>query len=452
MANLEDLRIDSPIPKPRRRKGSPAPLVLLTLLLIGVGFYLFGDRLAQVKTSLAPAREVEVYRVPSQSAGPPGSFTAGGYIEVIPPGPTVVSALIAGPVKSLAVKPGDRVTAGQVVARLDASLLAQDVAVQSSQVEVARAGLQRMQSGFRTEEVGQAQADLAQAEARLNRAEADAQRYKLLYDQGIISAAEHDGYVSAVRQAEGEVAARRAALQLLQAGQRPEDIRIAKEQVDAARAQLARAQAHVAKATIKSPVAGVVLDVTALPGSWVTVGDQERAGEICRVFDPQALQAWVDVNQRDIGNVYIGQPAVLTTDVKADDQIAAHVSQIMPSADLQKNTVRVKVQLDKPRDYLRPEMSAQVTFKPKAAEGEALASPGVDVPESAVVTADGKSYVFVLSSDKAVRREVQLGAASAGQVRVVSGLGSGDAVITAPQGLADGQTVKTKPEAAQPEK
>jgi RND family efflux transporter MFP subunit len=338
------------------------------------------------------------------------------------------------------------VRAGQVVARLDASLLAQDVAVQRSQVEVARASLARLEAGYRTEEVAQAEADVAQAEARLSKAQADLARYQQLYDQGIVSAVEYDGYVSAARQAEGDVAARQSALALLRSGQRPEDIRIAREQVDAAQAQLARAQVVVGKCVIKSPAAGVVLDVAALPGSWVSVGDRERAGELCRVFDPHGLQAWVDVNQREIANVYVGQAVTLATDVQPDDAIAGHVVQLMPSADLQKNTVRVKIGFDKPRDYLRPEMSAQVTFQPKEAEGQAAAITGVDVPESAVLSGDGKSYVFVVSDGKASRREVQVGATSSGKVRVTSGIGAGDAVITAPTGIRDGQSVKAQAE------
>ena len=442
MANLEDLRIDLPFPRPRRRPKSPIPLLLAALAIAAGAYWLLGDRLVQFKAKLAPARQVEVYKVPSQAEGPPGSFTAGGYIEVVPPGPTVVASMIDGKVATLAAKPGDRVSAGQLIARLDDSLLAQDVAVQRSRVEVAQANLARMQAGFRTEDIARAEAELAQAEARRTKADADLARFKQLYDEGIVSAAEYDRYIADSRQADGDVEAKRSALDLLKAGQRKEDIAIAQREVNAARAELSRTQELMSKTRIKCPMSGVVLDMAALPGSWVSVGDRERAGEICRIFDPHQLQAWVDVNQRDIANVYIGQQVSLTTDVKPDEPIAGKVAQLMPGANIQKNTVQVKIALDEPHDYLRPDMSAQVTFTPEET-GDEPTSKGVDVPAGAVLSKDGSSYVFVVSGGKAIRREVQLGTASGDKVRIFSGVGSGDEVILNPEAISEGQAVKT---------
>jgi RND family efflux transporter MFP subunit len=443
MANLEDLRIDSPIPKPRRRAKSPMPVLLIVLIAAAAAYWLLGDRIEQVKAKLAPARQVEIYKIPSHAAGPAGSFTAGGYIEIIPPGPTVVASMIDGKIVSLSAKPGDRVSPGQVIARLDGSLLAQDVAVQRSRVDVAQANVARMEAGFRTEDIARAEAELGQAQSRQAKSEADLARFKQLYDEGIVSASEYDRYVADAQQARGDVQARQSALDLLRAGQRKEDIAIAQRELNAARAELSRAQTLMGKTVIKCPASGVVLDMAALPGSWVSIGDRERAGEICRIFDPSRLQAWVDVNQRDIANVYVGQKVSLTTDVRPDDAIGGHVTQLMPNANIQKNTVQVKVGFDKPHDFLRPEMSAQVTFIPREADGDVAAPKGVDVPGSAVLSKGSASYVFVVTDGKAARREVQLGTTSGDKVRILSGVGSGDAVVVNPAGVAEGQAVKT---------
>ncbi|MDQ3024094.1 MAG: efflux RND transporter periplasmic adaptor subunit [bacterium] len=450
MANLEDLRIDSPVPKPRRSRPSPLPWLIVVGLVLWLIWRFGGDRVQQMASAVQPAREVEVYSVPSQR-GPEGSFTAGGYLEVIPPGPMIASALIDGQVRELLVKPGDSVKQGQLIARLDGSLLAADVSVQRSEVQLAEANLARMKSGFRSEEIAQARAALGQAQSRLAKAQADYARFSQLFGEGIVSRAEFDIYEATLKQAEGDVESHQAALDMQIAGQRDVDITIASRQVDAARAQLRRSQAVLGKTAIHAPTAGVVLEVFVQPGGWVSPSDSmDRAGQICSIFDPKQVQAWSDVNQRDIARVYVGMPVTLATDVRPDEPLRGRVSAIMPSANLSKNTVQVKVTLDHPAEYLRPETSAQITFMPKE-DSEDSAPKGVSIPSSAVVRDGARATVFLVVNGVAEVRAIDLGAASGDNVLVLSGVAAGDQLVANATGIRAGQTVKIKTEEAKSE-
>jgi len=102
----------------------------------------------------------------------------------------------------------------------------------------------------------------------------------------------------------------------------------------------------------------------------------------------------------------------------------------------------VKVQIQNPDAYLRPEMNASVRFSEPAQAGSGVSyRPLVRIPASALH--DGS--VFIVLNGKATRREVQAGTTSAEGVEIISGLIGGEAVIVeAPAGLKDGQQVKIK--------
>jgi RND family efflux transporter MFP subunit len=443
LANLEDLRIDAPVPKPRRSQRSSFPWVLLLAALAGLVWYKQAE-LAPLLGRLQPARPVNIFTVPSAESGPAGSITAGGYLEVIPPGPQIVSALIDGRVNSLEVAEGEVVQAGQIVARLDSTLIEQEARVAAADVELARAQLDLLKAGFRSEELDRARANLDSADAALVRAQADEGRMKQLYDQGIISRAEYDAAVSALGQAQAERAARQSDLNLLAHGQRKEDISIAQARLESAQASLGRANTRIAQSVIKTPVSGVVFESYVQPGGWVSPSESNaHPGAILSVIDPAMIQAWVDINQRDISRISLGQRCELVTDSQPQRRIAAVVERFLPKANLQKNTVQAKLRIEAPPVDLRPEMSVQVTFMPAEAADAAPVPAGVLVPKEAVLNDAQGSYVFVLSGSQASRRRVETLGEEAGQIRVSSGLGPGEQLITTPQGLSDGAKVSS---------
>jgi HlyD family secretion protein len=165
-----------------------------------------------------------------------------------------------------------------------------------------------------------------------------------------------------------------------------------------------------------------------------------------------SLEIEVDVSESYINRVRPGQPVEAVLDAYPQWRIPAHVITTVPSADRQKATVRVRIGFarEKPGEALDPrilpDMGVKVSFFNEkdavAAQSEAPRAK-LMMPKSAVRTADGTTYVFVVQGDRVERRAVKVGNAQAEQIEVLSGLSAGDRVVVeGPETLADGARVK----------
>jgi multidrug resistance efflux pump len=298
-----------------------------------------------------------------------------------------VSPLFAGKVVKVHCKPGDSVVAGQILAELDSSLLRQEAAVLQARVDLASSQLKLSQAGFRSEEVLEAQAGVDRALARLKRAEADAAREQQLFDAGVSPRATFDAAQAELGQAQAELATAKAQLALKQNGARREEIGVSESSLSVARAELTRVQQQIGQCRIKAPSAGVVYEIEVPEGGWVDpAGNSESSGEILRLFDPQALQAYADVNQRDSARVHVGQPVELTSDAYPSEPVPGVVERIMPQANLQRNTVRVIVAIPAVPGYLKPEMNLKVTFLDETDQSAGTAATDKAAPPEAEPT------------------------------------------------------------------
>ena len=154
-----------------------------------------------------------------------------------------------------------------------------------------------------------------------------------------------------------------------------------------------------------------------------------------------SLEIEIDVNESYINRVEPDQPVVATLDAYPDWRIPARVIAIIPTADRQKATVKVRVGFDQLDPRILPEMGVKVAFQSNAAAGETRAR-AVLVPRSAVRSREGQDIVFVVENDRAVRRAVQVAARNGDEVTLSAGLTSGERVITeAPLDLADGSPI-----------
>jgi multidrug resistance efflux pump len=272
---------------------------------------------------------------------------------------------------------------GQAIAKLDSSALQQQAAILMRQVELEKLRLNRLRAGSRTEEIERAQALVAREEAASTRASADYSRSHELYQKGVIPRAKLDAAASQMQQASASLDEAQAQLALVQAGTRKEDLAIAQAQLDSALAELEQVQWEISQCVLRAPVAGVVLEQFAQPGDWLTPGtDNPRSGAVLSLFNPSRIQAWVDINQRDSAAISIGQRVELTTDAYPERKVQGSVYRIMPQANLQKNTVQVKIAIDDPPADFRPELSVKIAFLPdEEAESPAGADASTVAPE-----------------------------------------------------------------------
>lgn len=488
-------QIPMPVGRWRTRVLLPAAILVVTGGLLAYSAF----------DVLMPAVTVQtVAVVPKTSGASAGSATivqAPGWVEA-DPFATAVSALADGVVRDVLVLEGERVEAGQIVARLvddDARLgLARAealLAIRRAELEQARAALQEAESNWqhpieRTRKLATAEAELARKTAELAawpselaretaRAafqHAEFERIETLFnnkqasDIELILArqmneaqraiVEFTGAREAVLKAEitglaAEVAAAREGL----ARRIPET-----RELSEARAVLQRAEANVLAAEadrdeaalrlermeVRSPSAGVAMTRLVTPGAKLMLAaDNPTGAQVLRVYDPERLQVRVDIPLADAAKVGVGQSAEVVVDVLPERRFKGVVTRVVHEADVQKNTLQVKVAIESPSPEIKPEMLARARFlgSAKPASAPAGADVGLFVPESLVHrSADGQCWVWLAdrAASRARRRSIVVSEFRVeGHVEVSQGLQPGDLLIAAgAEALREGARIR----------
>jgi len=169
-------------------------------------------------------------------------------------------------------------------------------------------------------------------------------------------------------------------------------------------------------------------------------GGFTRTG-ICTIVDMDSLEIEVEVNESYINRVEPGQAVEAKLDAYPDWVIPCRVIAIIPTADRQKATVKVRVAFEKLDPRILPDMAAKVAFR--GAEEAVVANRAFVVPRTALQTLDGRDAVFVVQHGRAERRAVTVTAARDQEAVIASGLTAGERVIVgSPKGLSDGVAVK----------
>ncbi|MGE5244733.1 MAG: HlyD family secretion protein [Betaproteobacteria bacterium] len=289
-----------------------------------------------------------------------------------------LAAQVGGRLMALDVAEGDRVKAGDVVARLDTRDAELALARARAERGQADAQLRLLQAGARPEDIRQAEAQLASAEAdagaaaaELKSAQADVDRFEALLAQSSGSRKQRDDAVTrrdvaAARQkaARDRASAARESLARLRAGARPQEIDAARAHVAAAQAQIATLEKAIADATVAAPVGGIVTQKLAEVGELV----QPRA-PIVVITDLDHAWANVYVDEPIVPRLQLGQPATLFTDAGGPG-VSGTVSYISPTAEFTPRNVqtadersklvyRVKVSVDNRNGVLKSGMPVE---------------------------------------------------------------------------------------------
>jgi RND family efflux transporter MFP subunit len=390
-ALLDELKIDRNAPQ--TKQTSPFKWLFIILILAGVGYggwYLGAPRTAQaleVQTILAQAPSTET---PESSV-----LDATGY--VIARRQATVSSKATGKVLEVLVEEGMVVEEGQLLAVLDDSINQAQLALAESQIEAANAAI-------------------AELEVQIRQAVLDLDRTRQLADANLISQADLDSNALSVE-------ALRARLNKFNTD------------VSVAHRSMAIQQQFVDDMQIRAPFGGVVIAKAAQPGemiSPVAAGGGFTNTGICTIVDMDSLEIEVDVNEAYINRVSAGQPATVTLNAYPDYVMQAEVIAIIPAANRNQATVRVRVGFLERDDRVLPEMAVKVSFLEDKLVQESVSElpEGVLVPRLAIKENGSASYVWVISNQQANRRQVVLGNTMGQQVLIVSGLASGERVIS----------------------
>jgi RND family efflux transporter MFP subunit len=226
-------------------------------------------------------------------------------------------------------------------------------------------------------------------------------------------------------------------------------IALAKAQANGAEARIRESQQAVDNCTIRAPFDGIVVSKDAQVGEMVSPisagGGFTRTG-IATIVDMNSNEIEVDVNEAYITRVKPGQQVTAILDAYPDWEIPSRVRTIIPSADRQKATVKVRISFLKLDPRILPDMGIKVTFLgDEASSKDESSSSGILIPQSAVHDEGGKKVVFLVRGDKAERRAVTLAGNRGTDAEVIAGLTADDAVIVnGPTDLHDGLSVQVK--------
>jgi len=233
-------------------------------------------------------------------------------------------------------------------------------------------------------------------------------------------------------------------------------IALAKDQADASQTRIEQAQQNVDNCVIRAPFSGIIVSKDAQVGEMVSPlsagGGFTRTG-IATIVDMNSNEIEVDVNEAYIARVLPGQKVTATLDAYPDWQIPSHVRTIIPTADRQKATVKVRISFDKLDPRILPDMGVKVAFlsaEPVRKKGKGMdqaAAARALIPKSAVHREGGNSYVFTVREGKLERRAVTLGHGIEGDVEVLAGVNPGDeVVVSGPANMRDGDKVQARPQ------
>jgi RND family efflux transporter MFP subunit len=226
-------------------------------------------------------------------------------------------------------------------------------------------------------------------------------------------------------------------------------IALAKQQVIGTQARIAEAQQAVDNCVIRAPFDGIVVSKDAQVGEMVSPisagGGFTRTG-IATIVDMNSNEIEVDVNEAYIARVLPGQPVTAVLDAYPDWQIPSQVRTVIPTADRQKATVKVRISFLKLDPRILPDMGIKVSFlgdEPEQKSG--AAAPVTRIPQDAVRDENGKKIVFTVKEGRLERRAVTIGGTRGTDAEIFAGISAGDTVVVkGPANLRDGETVEIK--------
>ena len=236
-----------------------------------------------------------------------------------------VSSQLGGVLREVLVDEGDRVRAGQTVARLEDSEYVARVAAAEADLRVREADARRVLNGARDEERQEAVAAEQEAQAVVDNSRADLARLRELAHERVISQQELDRGEQAARVAQARFDAARQRASLVAASAREEDQARADAAVALAHARLDEAQALLAKTAMTSPIDGLVLRRHRKAGESVSA---EFDAPIVTVADRSTLRVRVDVDETDVARIHVGQAAYVTADAFGSRQFPGRVVRV----------------------------------------------------------------------------------------------------------------------------
>jgi RND family efflux transporter MFP subunit len=413
-----------------RKSIHPAlPVLSMAILAAGLVACNRSEGAPNNNGATASPTAVEVSTTPAILRQLPRYFEATGSLAANEQ--TDVAPETSGKVAAVGVDMGSYVRRGQMIVKLDDADFRIKLQQAQAQLDQAKATLRQNEAKiglrpgqkFNPENVP----EVGAARAALDLAEKNLRRYEKLIESGDISRAAYDQQRSQRDQLreQYEVA-------IHQAQQNYAAVANAQGVVDAAQTQVALAKRNLNYTVVVSPMAGYVSDRTADVGEYVS--PQQKVATIVNL---NPLRVRIDIPEQAIPRVHVGESVSVTVAAYTDRSFAGHIARVSPSVSATSRTLTVEAEVDNPRGELKPGQFATVRILLPQSE------PAVLVPQRAVRTISGASYVFVIKNGRAEQRLVQTGQTEGDLIEVKSGISADEAVATSNvDQLSDGMAVR----------
>ena len=357
---------------------------------------------------------------------------------IVPSRRSVVGNEIAGLVVEYLVDEGDRVEAGQVLAKLRTEVLTIRLDSARAELAVRKARLAELENGSRPEAKREAKARLDQASADLELRRWKLEAAKRLRASKTISIDELREAELAVRAGEERSKEAQAALELVEAGPRAERIAQAKAEMDVQHAEVARLEDEEKRHTIRAPFEGYVVGERTQVGQWLRVGDP--VAEIAALDEVDVV---IPVLEDFVGGLRKDTPVAVYVGALPDVVFEGAIHRIVPQANDRARTFPVKIRFQNILDGVRVRVKAGMFARVKLAVGEK--TKALVVPKDALVLGGPRPVVYTIDPDSstAVPVPVELGVAHKGYITVQGALSVGmKIVVRGNERLRPGQKVR----------
>ena len=410
--------------------GTLRNLLLLAILAAGIHWLWQDGKLAPIEKTVKAmifgkppekpkAKDFEFKSVTRQDVHQ--KVLATGTVTLKTGAEVKIGARISGQVKSLLVKIGDFIRAGEKVAIIEHEDLISRVARVQADLDAEEAKLNKILAEGPLE-TNKAKAQLEELNVQLKLGKKTLERNLELSKKGFIAD-------SSVDQAEERLEVLKAKINLaneeikLKGSQLENDSRLAQAMVDRARANLEVEDIQLSYATITAPIDGIVAFISTQEGE--TVVSSMSAPTFVNLIDLRKLEVTVFVDETDIGRIKVGQKSLFTVDTYSEKFFKGKVREIRPKAVIKDNVVNYEVILDiekKNISKLRPEMTANVVVTTGTRKNV------LTIPKSAVKRKGKKTFTVMQVDGKLVDKPIELGWRDDKVIEVISGLAEGDQV------------------------
>lgn len=356
------------------------------------------------------------------------TLVASGHVET--PNRVVVSSQITGAVARIPVREGEIVKAGDLLILLDDREARATAEQAEGQVAQAEARLRQIRDLTRPA----AEQSLAELRAALANAQQTFNRVSKLSADGFSSRQALDDATKTLSMARAQT--RGAELQVAANQPGGSDYILAETQLAQARSTAAAAKTRLSYTEIRAPRDGLLIARSVETGFVVQPGV-----ELMRLSPAGETQIVVQIDEKNLGLVALGQSALASADAYAKESFPASIAYINPAVDILRASVEVKLAIPKPPPYLRQDMTVSIDVE-VARKPQALIAPSADVRG----LNSAAPWLLIARDGHAVRAPVKVGLASAGKVEILSGVAAGDQVVPASATtITEGKRVRARP-------